>query len=339
MKLAPNTPESIAFGRFRVLAHRRELLADDVPIKLGGRAFDLLMALIETPGAIVSKDDLLTRVWPDRVVAENNLQTQILALRQAFGAERDLIRTVAGRGYQFTGNIHTGSPGLDKRVAAESQVAPGDAVAPPTNLPQPVSELIGRDAEMEEVANLVRAGRLVTLVGAGGIGKTRLALEVARGLQSHFPDGVWLAEFSPLADPGLVPATIAAAVGLELGGELSAQRVAQALAGRRLLVVMDTCEHVIDAAATIAEAVLRAGSAACIVATSREPLRAEGEQLYPGGAASCAPRGCRGPPAIWRRQTIRRAGASGRGGLGTRPALDDDDRGDLPTPRRDSARD
>jgi predicted ATPase/DNA-binding winged helix-turn-helix (wHTH) protein len=282
MNLVLTSAESIAFGRFRVLPRRRELLADDKPIRIGGRAFDLLMVLIEAPGAVVSKDDLLARVWPDRVVTETNLQTQILALRQAFGAQRDLIRTVAGRGYQFTGEIHFVSPDPDKRVTEGLPVAAEDAVAVQTNLPQPVSELIGRDAEVEDVSNLVHADRLVTLTGVGGIGKTRLALAVARRLLLRFPDGVWLAEFSPLSDPGLVPATVAAAIGLELGGgEASVQRVAQALAARRLLVVLDTCEHVIDAAAAMAEAVLRAGSAAFIIATSREPLRAEGEQLYP----------------------------------------------------------
>jgi predicted ATPase/DNA-binding winged helix-turn-helix (wHTH) protein len=279
---ARDTPESIAFGRYRVLAHRRELFADDAPIRLGGRAFDLLMVLIESPGAIVSKDDLMARVWPDRVVAENNLQTQILALRRAFGAERDLIRTVAGRGYQFTGAIRIISAGRDEHVAAGPLAAADDAVAGPTNLPQPVSELIGREAEVEEVSRLVRAGRLVTLAGAGGIGKTRLALAVARRLLPQFPDGVWLVQLSPLSDPRLVPAVVAEAVGLELpGGEISAERVAQALVGRRLLIVLDTCEHVIDAAALTAEAVLRTGSAIQIIATSREPLRAEGEQLYP----------------------------------------------------------
>lgn len=273
--------ESIAFGRFRMLPRRRVLLADDEPIKIGGRAFDLLMVLIESPGAVVSKDDLMARVWPGRVVTETNLQTQILALRHAFGAERNLIRTVAGRGYQFTGEIRMISPGLDKHVAA-TPLAAGHAVVSPTNLPQPVSEPIGREAEVEEVLSLVRAGRLVTLTGAGGIGKTRLALAVARRLLPHFPDGVWLAEFSPLSDHGLVPAVIAAAVGIELpGGVITAQGVAQALVGRRLLIVLDTCEHVIDAAALMAEAVLRAGSVASMIATSREPLRAEGEQLYP----------------------------------------------------------
>ena len=217
------------------------------------------------------------------MVTENNLQTQILALRHAFGAERDLIGTVAGRGYQFTGAIHIVSPALGQRMSPRDRSPRADdAVASPTNLPQPVSELIGRDAEVEEVSNLVRAGRLVTLAGAGGIGKTRLALAVARRLLPQFPDGVWLAELLTAVRPRLVPATVAAAVGLELGGgELSAQRVAQALAARRLLVVLDTCEHVIDAAATMAEAVLRAGSAVQIIATSREPLRAEGERLYP----------------------------------------------------------
>ncbi len=281
MSPTPNIPESIAFGRFRLLPHRRELLADDEPIKLGGRAFDLLLALIETPGAVVSKDDLTARVWPDRTVSENNLQIQIFALRQALGSERDLIRTVAGRGYQFTGEIHIVSPGAGERFTAASPLELDDAYETPTNLPQPVSELIGRDAELAQVSNLVRRGRLVTLAGAGGIGKTRLALAVARQLLPKFPDGVWLVELSPLSDPSLVPATVAAAAGLELGGELSAQRVAQALASRRLLVVLDTCEHVIDAAAAMAEAVVRAGSTVHIIATSREPLRSEGEYLYP----------------------------------------------------------
>ena len=131
---------------------------------------------------------------------------------------------------------------------------------PPTNLPEPVSELIGRDDVLGEILSLASAHRLVTLTGAGGIGKTRLAVAAARRLLPQFPDGVWLAEFSPIADPGLVPVTVAAAIGLDLGGgAVTAQRVSQALAGRRLLLVLDTCEHVIGAAAALVEAVLRAG--------------------------------------------------------------------------------
>jgi predicted ATPase/DNA-binding winged helix-turn-helix (wHTH) protein len=271
----------IAFGRFQVLPDRRDVLADGRPVKLGGRAFDVLMALIEARGAVVSKDALMARVWPDRIIEENSLASQIAALRAAFGAERALIRTVSGRGYQFTGEIRILSASPDKAGAGVAAAQPS-SVLPPTNTPKPVSELIGREEELSEIVNLVTTHWLVTLTGAGGIGKTTLALALARELRPHFADGVWLAEFSALADPGLVPATVAAAVGLELGGgEVSAQLVAQALADRRLLLVLDTCEHVIAAAATMAEAMLGAGSAVHIIATSREPLRAGGEWVYP----------------------------------------------------------
>jgi predicted ATPase/DNA-binding winged helix-turn-helix (wHTH) protein len=281
MEPASETMAGVAFGRFQVSPHRRELLADGQPIKLGGRAFDVLMALIEARGEVVGKRALMARVWPDRVVDENNLQSQIAALRAAFGAERDLIRTVSGRGYQFTGELRVPSGSPVERTAAGMAGQPAGTL-PPTNLPAPVSELIGRDAEVAEVVSLIGSHRLVSRTGAGGIGKTQLALAAARQILPHFAGGVWLAEFSPLADSGLVPATVAAAVGLELaGGEISAQRVAQALADRRLLLVLDTCEHVIGAAARMAEALLHASPAAHVVVTSREPLKAEGEWIYP----------------------------------------------------------
>jgi predicted ATPase/DNA-binding winged helix-turn-helix (wHTH) protein len=278
MDPASERPAGIAFGRFQVLPDRREVLADGWPIKLGGRAFDVLMALIEARGAVVSKEALMARVWPGRIIEENSLAAQIAALRAAFGAERELIRTVSGRGYQFTGEIRILSASPNKAGVATAEHV---SVLPPTNAPKPVSELIGRDAEVEEVLRLAGAHRLLTLTGAGGIGKTTLALALARELRPHFADGVWLAEFSAFADPGLVPATVAAAVGVQLGGEASAQRVAQAFADRRLLLVLDTCEHVIAAAAAMAEAVLGAGAALYIIATSREPLRAGGEWVYP----------------------------------------------------------
>src|ERR1700674_4113265 len=111
-------PAAIEFGRFSVLPHRRELLAEVRPLDLGGRAFDVLMALIEASGAVLSKDALMNRVWPDRVVEENSLQAQIAALRRAFGADRGLIRTIAGRGYQFTGEIRTVSARADAQASA-----------------------------------------------------------------------------------------------------------------------------------------------------------------------------------------------------------------------------
>jgi predicted ATPase/DNA-binding winged helix-turn-helix (wHTH) protein len=299
MDSAFETAAIIAFGRFQVLPRRRELLADGRPVKLGGLAFDTLVALIEARGAVVGKDALMARLWPDRVVEENNLQVQIVALRKAFGEDRGLIRTVSRRGYQFTAEIRIHPAGEGGFVAAETRAADqrnvrprvehgagsGGAMPaepPPTNLPEPVSELIGREEEVGEILNLAAAHRLVTLTGAGGIGKTRVALALARELQPHFTDGVWLAEFSPLTDPGLVPAMVAAAVGIDLGGgAISVQRVAQLLASRRLLLVLDTCEHVIAVAAALAEALLRAGSAVRIIATSREPLQIEGEWIYP----------------------------------------------------------
>jgi predicted ATPase/DNA-binding winged helix-turn-helix (wHTH) protein len=280
MPRARDTSESLAFGRFRVMPDRREVWADAEPVKLGPRAFELLMALIETPGAMLSKDDLVTRLWPGRTVTENSLHAQISALRQTLGEERDLIRTVAGRGYRFVGEIHV-VPSNPGDAAPAGRVVAADSVkTPPGEMPRPFFELIGRDAEVAEVAELVWDHRLVTLTGTGGIGKTRLALEVSRRLRERFPEGVRLAEFSPLADPRLVPATVAAAAGLELAGELSARRVAQALAARHMLVVLDTCEHVVDAATTMAEAAVRFGTACHVIVTSREPLHAEGEQLY-----------------------------------------------------------
>src|SRR5271155_1430288 len=134
-----DAPAGVAFGRFRVLPHRREVLAEGQPIKLGGRGLDVLIALIEARGSVVGKDALMARVWADRVVETHNLEAQISALRAAFGADRDLIRTVARRGYQFTGEIREplGSPEEGSGTgSAAAQPVPG---LPPTNLPAPVS--------------------------------------------------------------------------------------------------------------------------------------------------------------------------------------------------------
>ena len=281
MNSTSDPPRGLTFGRFQVLPERREVLADGRPTKLGGRAFDVLITLIEARGAVVSKEALMARVWPGRTIEENSLAAQIAALRAALGAERALIRTVSGRGYQFTGEIRILSA-TPQRAGAEMTTAELASVLPPTNVPEPAFELIGREEELSEILNLVTTHRLVTLTGAGGIGKTTLALALARELRPHFGDGVWLAELSALADPGLVPATVATAIGLQLGGgEISPQRVAQALADRRVLLVLDTCEHLIAAAAAMAEATLGAGSAPRVIATSREPLRAGGEWVYP----------------------------------------------------------
>src|SRR6266404_5818472 len=282
MEPIPLAPTAIEFGRFRILPHRRELLAESQPLELGGRAFDVLMVLIEASGAVVSKDALMHGVWPDRIVEENNLQAQISALRRAFGADRDLIRTIAGRGYQFTGDIRTVSTSPDPRPAGTPTVPVSTPTRIPTNLPERVSELIGRDVELDEILDLTASHRLLTLTGTGGIGKTRLSLEVARRLLPQFADGVWAIELAPLSDPELVPVALATALGLDLAsGTASPESVANALRSKQLMLVLDNCEHVVDAAAQMAEALLRADPGVRVIATSREPLRVEGEWVYP----------------------------------------------------------
>ncbi|HEY1412503.1 MAG TPA: winged helix-turn-helix domain-containing protein [Rhodopila sp.] len=281
MAPAQEEPAAIEFGRFSILLRRRELLVGGRPIELGGRAFDLLMVLIEASGVVVSKRELMNRVWPGGTVDENSLQAQISILRRAFAPDRELIRTVAGIGYQFTGEIRTGALAAAPPTVAVVPEPVSTASHPPTNLPAAVSELIGRDADLDKILDLCTAHRLVTLTGAGGIGKTRLSQEAARRLLPNNADGAWVIELAPLSDPELVPAAVATMIGVKLpAGGVSALTVATALRAKQLLLVLDNCEHVIDAAAQMAEALLHANPAARVIATSREPLRAEGEWVY-----------------------------------------------------------
>jgi predicted ATPase/DNA-binding winged helix-turn-helix (wHTH) protein len=270
------------FGRFQVLPHHREFLADGVPVALGSRAFDVLMVLVEAGGELVTKDEILRRVWPGMVVEEHSLQFHISTLRKVLGKDRGFIKTISGRGYRFVADI-TAAAGEEEALPRQAAGLPPTLPDPEslTNLPAPTSELIGREVELSEVAALLRAHRLVTLVGAGGIGKTRLGLDVAYRLRPNFADGVWVAELGPLSDPDRVPVTVATALGLEIaGGAVTPERVASALGAKPLLLVLDNCEHVIDAAASMAEALLRANPTAHVMATSREPLRAVDEWLY-----------------------------------------------------------
>jgi predicted ATPase len=268
MALPPDDPEAMEFGRFRLVPARRQLLVDGGAVELGDRAFDTLLALVDAPGTFLSKEALMRRVWPDRVVEENNLAVQISMLRKALGADRGLIRTVAGRGYQFTGEV---------RLTRAASAPP----APLSNIPAPLSELIGREAELGAVASLITRHRLVTLVGAGGIGKTRLAVELARRLGPAFPGGVFLAELASLSSPDLIPVTVAASLGLPLVADaVSAAGIGAALGTRRLLLVLDNCEHLIEGAARLAETLLSVAPGLALLATSREPLRATGEHVY-----------------------------------------------------------
>jgi predicted ATPase/DNA-binding winged helix-turn-helix (wHTH) protein len=273
-----NHGEWLEFDHFRVLPLQRQLLVEGSPVELGSRAFDVLMVLLEARGGLVTKDQLLDRVWPGAVVEENNIQVQISTLRKAFGESRALILTVPLRGYRFTGEVRsrTGEPASD---APPPMVAPDRSV--PTNMPAAVSDFVGREQELDKLRALLAQHRLVTVTGSGGIGKTRLSLEVALSLLPEFPDGVWLAELAPLADAELVPAVMKAALGLQEGtARWTPERLAAALRGKSLLLVLDNCEHVIAAAATEAEKLLHAAPAIRILATSQEPLGSDGECVY-----------------------------------------------------------
>lgn len=261
-------PKTTRLGRSEVIHDRRELLVDGVQVPLGSRAFDILELLIEARGMLVTKDEILDKVWAGVVVEENNLQVHMSALRKALETDRGLIRTVTGRGY---------------RLLNGADAAPDLADEPPlTNLPNPTSELIGRDQALADVLALVAAHRIVTLTGLGGIGKTRIAVEAARRLAPRFADGAWFAELAPVASGDLVLDTVATALGIEFAGATpSLGRIVRALGSRRVLLVLDNCEHVIDRAAEVAEAVVQANPNCRVLATSREPLRAEGEWIYP----------------------------------------------------------
>ena len=237
-------------------------------ILLAPRAFAVLRYLVEHPGRLVTHAELLDALWPKTYVQPEVLKSHIAAIRAVLGDDARkpiFIETLSRRGYRFIAPVTEGA------AARPSQ----------TNLPEAVSELIGREAELGAVTALATEHRLVSLVGAGGIGKTRLGLEVARHLLPRFPDGVFVAELGPLSSPELVQATVASALGItHVAGTVSREGVARAVGTRKLLLVIDNCEHVIEAAAGMAEALLRASPGVSLVATSREPLRVSGEYVY-----------------------------------------------------------
>jgi len=257
---------------------RRELRSRGIPVPLGGRAFEVVTVLVQSKSELVTKDDLMDRVWPGATVGEGTIHVHISAVRKALGADRGLLKTASGRGYRLLGNW---TP--QQREAAAPPVysvtrAPGSP--PPNNFPPVITRLVGRATACQFVRDLVSAYRVVTLTGPGGIGKTSLAIKSVRYLLPNFEDGGWLVELGSLSDPGLVPSTVASTLGLKVTGEISAESVARTIGGRHLLLVLDNCEHVIDAAANLAETLTRLCPRTTIVATSREVLRIDGETVY-----------------------------------------------------------
>jgi predicted ATPase/DNA-binding winged helix-turn-helix (wHTH) protein len=259
---------------------RRELRADGIPVAIGGRAFEIIEALIEAAGEVVTKDELMGRVWHGAIVEENTLQVHISAVRKALGADRGMLKTASGRGYRLLGTWTARQSGTPKSLLDRIAASPLPVPSFSSNFLVAASDLIGRDAAVQQVRDLLSAYRAVTLTGPGGIGKTVLAVEAARSLLPTFEGEGWLVELASVADAGLVPTAVAGVLGLKLGGNISAESVARAVSGRKLLLVVDNCEHVIDAAARLVEMIVRLCPGATVLATSREVLRIEGEYVY-----------------------------------------------------------
>src|SRR5258708_9966314 len=198
--VSPAPPERYRVGLFELQPDNRRLLKDGATISLRPRAFDLLVALVERAGHLVTKDELLDQVWPKMVVEEAALHVQVSALRKVVGSEA--ITTVSGRGYQFTLPV-TKRDGEANRASRSKH-----------NLPYQLTSFVGRVQEIAQLEELVAAHRLVTLTGAGGAGKTRLAIEVASRLTDAVADGARLVELAAISGPG--PCTQAGGLGLEL---------------------------------------------------------------------------------------------------------------------------
>src|SRR5216684_555491 len=268
-------------GEWEVDLARRELRARGVPVPVGGRAFEIIEVLVQSAGELVTKNDLSARIWPGAIVEDNTLQFHISAIRKALGSDRGILKTASGRGYRLLGawtSRQESSSSVDS-IDIEPMRSPAEPFQ--TNLPAAASELVGRTNAVQHLRGLLSAYRVVTLTGPGGIGKTRLAFEVARGLFPSFQGDVRLVELVSLSDPGLVPSAVAGGLSLKLGGdEISAESVARAIGAQRLLLVLDNCEHVIDAAARLAETIVRMCPRTTILATSREILKIEGEYVY-----------------------------------------------------------
>jgi non-specific serine/threonine protein kinase len=254
---------------FEVRPAERRVLRDGEAVALGARAFDLLLALIERRDRVVGKEELLAAVWPGLAVEENNLTVQISAVRKALGA--GVIATVAGRGYRFA-------------LPLDEGVAPS-ASPPPHNLPAERSSFIGREPQIAALRQLLASRRFVTLTGIGGAGKTRLALKVAALECPRFRDGVFFVDLAPVSDAQYVVQTAAQACGVAAGDSPTGSprtltdRLVTAFAPRQCLLVVDNCEHVLDACADLIDALLRRCSGIVVLATSREALALDCEQV------------------------------------------------------------
>jgi predicted ATPase/DNA-binding winged helix-turn-helix (wHTH) protein len=268
-------------GQWQIHLGRRELLESGVSVPIGVRAFEVMEVLVRSANELVTKDALMDRIWPGAMVGENTLQVHISAIRKALGRDRAMLKTASGRGYRLLGDWT-----LRRQGAVEETVGLLEPVQMPvpkfrTNLPEAALDPIGRTIALRQIQDMLSAYRAITLTGPGGIGKTTLALHVSRRVSLTFDGDVWFVELASMSDPGLVPPALVGVLGLDLGGdEITAEAVARAIGDKPILLVLDNCEHVIDAAARLVETILRLCTRASVLATSQEPLRIAGEYVY-----------------------------------------------------------
>jgi predicted ATPase/DNA-binding winged helix-turn-helix (wHTH) protein len=282
---APMDEEVFAFGSFRLIPAQRLLAEGGKPVRLGGRALDILAALAERAGETISKEELIARAWPNTVVEEAALRVHIAALRKALGDGRNGKRYIAnhpGRGYAFTAPV--------TREQQQPATGPPNRAFAGGNLPAPLTRIVGRDDIIAALAARLAQRRFLTIVGPGGIGKTTVAVAISERVSASFDDGVWFVGLAWLPDPDLVASALGTVLGISLPGVDPVSGLAGWLRDKHALIVLDSCEHVIGAAAAIAEAILKAAAGVSILATSREPLRAEGEWLHRLSSLELPPR-------------------------------------------------
>jgi predicted ATPase/DNA-binding winged helix-turn-helix (wHTH) protein len=265
-------PTSVRFGDFELIPHLRRLEDNGSPVDLSSRAIDILCLLVERPGQVVTKRELLERVWPDVIVDEGSIRFHVAALRRVLGDGEGGVRriaTIPGRGYCFVG------------MDAASEIDPARTPAP-HGLPHRPGQIVGREGVVEALDDRLAARRFVTLVGAGGIGKTTVALLAAHHWLETRRTSVTFVDLGAVTPDSLdaVAGAVAAALGLSVQSGDPLARVVEHLRGQSELLVLDTCEAAIDGAARLAEAVFAATSEVRVLATSREALRVEGEWVH-----------------------------------------------------------
>jgi predicted ATPase/DNA-binding winged helix-turn-helix (wHTH) protein len=264
---------NLRFGPFELSSGERILWRDGLALPLGGRALDILIYLIERPSEVVTKKELIDHGWPDVVVEEGSLRVHIAAIRKALGDGKfgnRYIANIQGRGYSFVGSV----VGLDERKT-NSPTRQYEGI-----LPARARRMVGRDLILSEVQGSLRGERFVTLLGPGGIGKTTIAVAAGHALAEEFGGEVYFVDLGSLADPDLVVRAIGTSLGLVLKSNDESVELVDLIRSRRLLIILDSCEHLIEAAASVAEQLFQGAGQVHLLATSRELMRVEGEHCY-----------------------------------------------------------